>query len=68
MLRPIFTPRLEIKGSFWALWDQKLTESSLFVKINSGRPTHQYFHSSFFKNIFLMKNKIKIINDILNLV
>lgn len=68
MLRTIFTPGLEIKGSFWAFLDQELTESSLIVNFIPGRPTHLYFHSSFIKKNFFMKIKIKIINDILNLV
>ena len=66
MLRAIFTPGLEIKGSFWAFRDQKLTGSSLVVNFIPGRPTHLSFHSSFIKKIFF--KKIKIINDILNLV
>lgn len=68
MLRAIFTPGLEIMGSFWALPDQELTESSLTVNFIPGRPTHLSFHSSFIKKNFFKKIKIKIINDILNLV
>ena len=54
------------KGVVFSLFRTNLTSSSLFVNSGPERPTHLSFHSSFIKKFFLIK--IKIINDILNLV
>jgi len=57
LLRPNFTPRVEIKGSNWAFPHPSLTFSSQDVNFDLGIPTHQYFHSSLIKKYFFKENK-----------
>ena len=57
---------MEIMGVKLGFSISSLTFCSQDVNFVLGIPTHQYFHSSLIKNIFL--KKIKIINDKLNLV